>query len=441
MKFDDSKPEMSSSAAMAAVESSSIKKLRKPTRDAEGSIIKRTEERRTSGGKTRKETVFYARVRYTDNEGKKREKKRRADSHDDAKIKRRELQEEIKKELAEELEPEKPKTFNEVIDFYEEEYVKEAEFSGNEKVAGYREPLVYIRRHLTLFREEFGDRLVTKITFEDIRKFKAKRLAVPVEINYIEKIPLTDEERAAAKKQKKYNKKFRYVKKKRSRPRKVASVNRELERLRRIFNIAVRQNWLDKSPFMMGDPVISHAAENERVRILSADEEKRLLAACTGKREHLRVILIAALDTALRKNELFTLTWNDVDLDKKIIKLKALNAKTLKPRIVPLSARLIKELEALKENTKGELVFGIHSSAKKAFYAALKDAGITDFRFHDLRGTGITRLLRAGMPAAEVMKISGHTQYKTFMRYVKIDDDTVDRARSALDSYLKNLHG
>jgi hypothetical protein len=66
-------------------------------------------------------------------------------------------------------------------------------------------------------------------------------------------------------------------------------------------------------------------------------------------------------------------------------------------------------------------------------------AEITDFRFRDLRGAGITRLLRAGMSAPGGMKISGHTQYKTFMLYVKIDDDTVSRERTALDEYLENL--
>ena len=109
---------------------------------------------------------------------------------------------------------------------------------------------------------------------------------------------------------------------------------------------------------------------------------------------------------------------------------------------MPISSRLIKELEALKKETSetgGGLVFGIHSSAKKSFYAALAAAGITDFRFHDLRGTGITRLLRAGMSAPEVMKISGHTQNKTFLRYIKVDDDTVERARNALDNYLVNF--
>lgn len=414
-------------------------KSRKKTRDAEGSIIKRVVKRRTTGNKTKEVTLYYARVRYTDNSGKKREKKRLCDSYNDAVTKRRELQDEIKRELSEELEPPKPKSFSEVIDHYQKEYVKEAEYSGNQKVSGLREPIKYIERQLKLFRKEFGHLLIKRITYNDLKKFKEKRLAAPVEITYYEKIPLTEEEKKKAH----FNKQFRYEKKKKTRPRAIASVHREMERLRRIFNIAVGQQWLEKSPFTMGDALISHSMETERVRILSANEEKRLLAECKDRREHLRAILICALDTCLRKNELFTLTWKDVDLDKNVISVQALNSKTGRYRKVQITSRLRLELEELKKVTfisgKDDRVFGIESSTKKAFYTAMKNAGITDFRFHDLRGTGITRLLRAGMPAAEVMKISGHTQWKTFMRYVKLDEDTIERSKTLLDNYLENL--
>lgn len=418
-----------------------IKKPRKEWRDPEGSILRLKEKRRQRNGKLKEVEIIYARVRYTDNTGRRREKKRRAESSADALIIRRQLQDEIKRELAEELEPQKPKLFSEVLDYYSENYVKEAEYSGNLKVSGLREPLKYVERHIEIFHTEFGDKIINRITYDDLKDFRDKRLKNPVKISHTEKIKLTKEEKKTGDYSR--NQIYRYVKKETTRPRALATVHRELERLRRIFNIAVRQGWLDVSPFQRGDSLISHAQETERVRILSADEEKRLLAACTGLREHLKPVLIAALDTCLRKNELFTLSWEDVDLDKNIISIRALNSKTLRSRLVPVSSRLHRELTKLKENgtaaSASDRVFGI-DSAKKAFYTALEKAGIKEFRFHDLRGTGITRLLRAGMPAAEVMKISGHTQWKTFLRYVKTDDDTMQRSKNALDIYLENLH-
>lgn len=417
-------------------QSSKPPKERKEWRDPEGSIIRRKEKRRDAKGKLKEVEIIYARVRYTDPHGIKREKKRVAKSAADAVQVRRNLQQEILDELNQESKPEKPKLFSEIIDFYQTEYVKPAEYSGSQKVAGLREPLQYVARHLDLFRAEFGKKLAKKITYEDIRRFKQDRLKVPVVIKYFEKVELTEKEKENFGPNKKYKK----VAKTKTRPRAVASVNRELERLRRIFNIAAQKGWVDKSPFQSGDALISHASETERVRILTKEEENALYAHCTGKREHLKAILIGALDTCLRKNELFTLTWADVDLPNKRISVQALNAKTLKPRIVPVTKRFHEELVGLKKRgigtEDGDLVFGIESSAKNAFYSALTAAGISDFRFHDLRGTGITRLLRAGMNATEVMKISGHTQYKTFMRYVKIDDDTISRAAAALDDYL-----
>lgn len=417
------------------------KKQRKAWRNPEGSILKIKEQRRLSNGKTKEVEVIYVRQRYTDNAGRRREKKRRAESASDALTVRRQIQDEIKRELAEELEPEKPKLFSEILDYYEENYVKEAEYAGNQKVSGLREPLKYIQRHLEVFRTEFGDKLINKINYDDLKNFRENRLKIPVKTTYFEKIELTKEEKKANNYAR--NKKYRYEKREKTRPRALATVHRELERLRRIFNIAVRQGWLEVSPFMRGDSLISHAQENERVRILSAAEEKRLFAACTGRREHLKPILIAALDTCLRKNELFTITWKDVDLDKNVITVQALNSKTLRSRLVPITSRLNAELQKLKNNgiftEADDRVFGM-DSAKKSFYTALEKAEIKEFRFHDLRGTGITRLLRAGIPAAEVMKISGHTQWKTFMRYVKLDDDTMQRSKDALDAYLENLH-
>jgi hypothetical protein len=74
-------------------------KPRKPFRDSEGSIIRKEIKKKTHTGRTRTEVVYYARVRYTDQDSKRKEKKRIASSYDDAIIKRRELHDEIKKDL------------------------------------------------------------------------------------------------------------------------------------------------------------------------------------------------------------------------------------------------------------------------------------------------------------------------------------------------------
>lgn len=374
-------------------------KARKPTRDAEGSIIKKVEKRRTSNGKTREETIYFARVRYTDNLGKKREKKRRAETYNDAITVRRQLQDEIRDESAEIEEQQKPKTFDELADYFEAEFVKEAVYVGDQKVGGMREELETVRRQVKLFRETFAGRLLKNITYEDLRRYKEKRLATDVKKILKIKHVYQDENG---------KRRVRYTKKEQRTPRGIVSVHRELARLRRMLNIAVRQNWLDKNPFNSGESLISAALETERVRILSLTEEKRLLAVCTGKREHLKTIIIFAIDTFMRKGEIFKLKWADVDMEKRQICIRARNTKTGKQRFTPISARLKSELETLKKGTfldeAENLVFGIKTDADHAFDGARLAAEIEDLHFHDLRGTGITRMLRANLPAAEIIR-------------------------------------
>ena len=178
-----------------------------------------------------------------------------------------------------------------------------------------------------------------------------------------------------------------------------------------------------------------------RERILTREEETRLLVACTtpesqGKRSHLRPLLIMALDTGMRRGEIVKLKWSDVDFERRSISVRATTTKTLRPRTIGMTSRLHAELLArwgASEQNADALVFGM-ADVKKSFAAACKAAGIEGFRLHDARHTAITRMIRAGMPAGEVMKISGHTQMTTFARYVNVDHQTATRAAAALDA-------
>ncbi|NNE66213.1 MAG: tyrosine-type recombinase/integrase, partial [Pyrinomonadaceae bacterium] len=94
--------------------------------------------------------------------------------------------------------------------------------------------------------------------------------------------------------------------------------------------------------------------------------------------------------------------------------------------------------ELLAQSTKDPaLVFGIKSSTKTAFRSACKLAGVEDFVFHDCRHTATTRMIASGSPHAEVMKITGHTRLKTFLRYLNISSKTSSKVAGRLDSYLE----
>jgi integrase len=83
-------------------------------------------------------------------------------------------------------------------------------------------------------------------------------------------------------------------------------------------------------------------------------------------------------------------------------------------------------------STPSGLVFGT-SDFKKAFLGACADAGLDDVHFHDLRHTAITRMLERGISPPLVMKISGHSQMKTFMRYVNQTEASILDIAQQLD--------
>ncbi|MCI0389234.1 MAG: tyrosine-type recombinase/integrase [Acidobacteria bacterium] len=294
-------------------------------------------------------------------------------------------------------------TFRQLAKTYEEHKLIPAEYVGDRKVAGLRSlaaPQIFLR---TLVNH-FGSHPIKMITYADIEKFKRSRLKTQT---------IQGKDRS------------------------ITSVNRELETLRTVLNYAKREGWILRSPFESGAPLISRADEVHRERILDRQEEERLLAVCVGRREHLRPLLIAALDTACRRGELIQMKWSDVDFENRTIQVRAMTTKTARSRSVPVSSRLLAELELLRKKAASDedLIFGVTDNVKKSFVSACRAASIEDFRFHDCRHTAITRMIQKGLPPSLVMKISGHTQMATFARYVNVDDDAIRRAAQAIDDF------
>lgn len=293
--------------------------------------------------------------------------------------------------------------FADLAAYYAGIYLKPAEYRDDRKIAGLR-GLASANSRLELLIEFFGPRKLRSITYGDLFRFKEHRLDTPTV-------------RGAA--------------------RAIASVHRELELLRRMFAIAVREGWLLQNPFATGDSLISKADEKRRERILTIDEERRLLAAAERPgREHLRPILICAIDTGMRAGEMLKLRWADVDLFARTILIRAFNTKTLQARQIHMTDRLHLELAALaaKSNGPDSLVFGVATNVKRSFTSARREAGLEGLRFHDLRHTAATRLC-SGLSLPEVGRILGHQQPSTTYRYVNADAFTARRAAMVLNGF------
>lgn len=347
-------------------------------KSAEGSIYKASDGRR-----------WVARVQYSDVEGRRRQKVRYCVTHAAAKSKVKQLQSEI-----EDLKSDRV-SFRQLDAFFRREYLHEAKFVGGQKISGFRQSIVAIKGYLDTALKYFGDMPIDEVRFAHLQSYKKLIAAKPTRGG--------------------------------SGVRSVSDVNHHMKRVRRLFTIAVEQGWLTVNPFSRGSGLIQDSFEVERTRILSPVEENRLLAECVGRRKYLRPIVIFAIETGCRRGEMKALKWSDVNFEGRYIKIVGTSTKTLKSRLVPISDRLAETMAELWRNSvrrQNADVFG-NASFRKAFTGACAAADLPDVHFHDLRHTAITRMLEKGISPPLVMKISGHTQQKTFLRYVNQSESSI----------------
>ena len=215
---------------------------------------------------------------------------------------------------------------------------------------------------------------------------------------------------------------------------KPATVNRELACLSHLFNLAKRQRaFWGENPVALSKLLPEH---NQVERILTRNEEERLLASSP---QYLKPILICALNTGMRKNEILTLKWTNVDLENNVITLEHTNTKSKKTRRIPINSTLRTLLLEQKLKSSGnDYVFlssngnpyKRHDSLKQSFLRACRVAEIKGLRFHDLRHTAATRMIENGASIVAVSRILGHADLKTTMRYAHPDDSLKEAVES-----------
>jgi integrase len=344
---------------------------------------------------------LYVRVCFTDSLGKPRELMRRAQNKQHA----RELKKQLIKQLGsadgnERAELDGAKlTFRQLAERYEAVKLIPAQYVGDRKVAGLRS-FETPKLQLRLLVEHFGAARIRSITHGAVDEYRLKRLS--------EKL-------------------------------KISSVNRELALMRSVFNFAKREGFISRSPFEAGASLISAADETKRTRVLSrGEEEKLLLALSDPRRLHVRALVVGALDSGARKNELLTLTWRDIDFVSGVITIRAFISKTAKSRQVPISDRLKDELRRIRNESEPDsidaLVFS-NRNFKWLWADALVEAGVTDFHYHDCRRTFCVRLIEAGMQIEQVSKLSGHSQLSTlYSHYFSTTPEALQKATDILNA-------
>ena len=357
-----------------------------------------------------KKGKWFARVTVTDDNGKRRNIAKRANDKRDAK--------QILKSLLKELEVEGSKavdcsklTFDDLANFYAAHYCKPAEYVDGKKISGLRDVL-RAKYCLIRFREHFGKRRLREIAYRDVQSYYFKRLSIST-----------------------------HYKRKPT----IATMNRELGILRRIFNIGVREGWLLRNPFSMGESLISPASERRREAILTLEEERKILDALDHPQvDVMRCLFMCLLDTGARLSELHKhLRWRSVCFASRTITLEAMTTKTLQARQGKLTERMFQSLYKLwQASTKAddERVFDVTSrQVRRTFVLACKTAGVAygspnGITIHSLRHTAATRLVKGHLSIQMVGRILGHCQPHTTYRYLSADAEATAQAAAILEA-------
>ena len=209
---------------------------------------------------------------------------------------------------------------------------------------------------------------------------------------------------------------------------KPATVRRELGIISAVINWARKELM-----FAIENPVAAvrlPAPGKARERRLDADEEQRLLAALEyrpggrpdGKRYRegtrnpwVKPLVQLALETAMRRGELLSLRWENVDLEKRVALLP--ETKNGEARKVPLSSGAVEILKSLPRSLDGR-VFPVSANALKLAWArATRRAGLKDLHFHDLRHEATSRLAEKLPNVIELSAVTGHKDLRMLKRY------------------------
>ena len=185
---------------------------------------------------------------------------------------------------------------------------------------------------------------------------------------------------------------------------------------------------------------------NERQGFFSEQEIRRVIANLPGE---LADFTLFGWLTGMRKSEIASLFWEDVDSD--VIRLRAENAKNGEARMIPLEGELA-EVVARRRTARQVEIDGtvmicsliFHRAGReigdfrKAWSRACKKAGILRL-FHDLRRSACRNMLAAGVPQSIAMKVSGHKTDSMFRRYAIVAESDLRTALRRTQDYLRTV--
>ncbi len=236
------------------------------------------------------------------------------------------------------------------------------------------------------------------------------------------------------------------------------TVNRDLAALKACLAKAIEWELLSVHPLAKVRPIRTDRLA--RVRYLTDEEEQRLRAALLhredamrqkrqsanewrrarhqptlpefpdeGYVDHLQPMILLAMNTGLRRGELFQLQWTDVGREGKTLTVRGGTAKSGQTRHIPLNEEAQQAIErwCIKRSDTGWVFPGIEgqqlTTVHTAWRGILNAAGISDFRWHDLRHHFASRLVMAGVDLNTIRELLGHSDLEMTLRYAHLSPD------------------
>jgi integrase len=209
------------------------------------------------------------------------------------------------------------------------------------------------------------------------------------------------------------------------RPFSPATVNRYLQVLSRVLSMAYENGIVDSNPMSRVKRLKEPEPRQRYLNQYSNDEEERLMKALAVYGEHVVALAELDLEVGMRLGELLNARWADVDeSDRLVFVMKTKNGRS---RTIPLTERALGILRCLRQDApEDELIFDPSRTGRKrrqmmvCFERAVKESGIDDFHFHDLRHTFATRLRAANVHEYDIADLLGHSTTPGETRNTKV---------------------
>jgi integrase len=217
------------------------------------------------------------------------------------------------------------------------------------------------------------------------------------------------------------------------------TINRELAALKRMFRLAGQQT----PPLVISTPHLPHLQENNVRQGFFTEEEYKLLGAALP--DHVKVPLIIGYWTGMRAGEIVMLRWEQIDLERGLLRLEPGTTKNNQGRVVPLVQEVTELLWQWKQRTlvrypacswichfRGKRLERV---PKKVWQQTCERVGLKGRLFHDLRRTAVRNMVRSGISEMVAMQISGHKTRSVFDRYDIVSEQDLLLAARKMEAF------